>query len=331
MEESGCSGILGNLDSVISEEEEAYIGTLVSRENSFEGRNSRGFSSSDASSAVPAVDWLKYARSAAVRWILRVGVPHSRLRGYFGFSPQTAYLSVIYLDRFFVKRTIDRQSWAIQLLSVACLSLAAKMEECRVPALTEYPGEECEFESKAIQRMELLVLNTLEWRMGSITPFLYIDYFASKFVLCRSGKGLPSRATELILAAIEGMNLVDHRPSAVAAAAVFAAAGQPLTKTLLEDKIGAVSPCRSLETDRTLSCYNLIMMMIQESRKSQKDLPLHNLLIPFEATPASFPCVPCSGDVIDSSSLSTVCSKRRRLTLSSYDCNCPTSRKNNPD
>lgn len=44
------------------------------------------------------------------------------------------------------------------------------------------------------------------------------------------------------------MNLVDHRPSAVAAAAVFAAAGQPLTKALLEDKIGAVSPCRSLET-----------------------------------------------------------------------------------
>lgn len=108
-----------------------------------------------------------------------------------------------------------RQSWAIQLLSVACLSLAAKMEECRVPALTEYPGEEFEFESKAIQRMELLVLNTLEWRMGSITPFLYLDYFASKFVLRRSDKGLPSRATELILAAIEGQSTGSMGISAV--------------------------------------------------------------------------------------------------------------------
>lgn len=159
MEDSGCSAILCNLlchedgtsleggeeeeeergadevgltrDSAISEEEEEYIGTLVSRENSFEGRNSGCFSSSDASSGVPAVDWLKYARSAAVRWILRVGSPRPRLssflfficfpifsisessrllnqtRAYFGFSPQTAYLSVIYLDRFFVKRTID--------------------------------------------------------------------------------------------------------------------------------------------------------------------------------------------------------------------------------
>lgn len=70
-------------------------------------------------------------------------------------------------------------------------------------------------------------------------------------------------------------------------------------------------------------------VMIQESRKSQKDLPLHNLGIPFEATSASYPCVPC--DAIDSFSLATVCSKRRRLTLSSYDCNCPTPSKNNPD
>ena len=100
-----------------------------------------------------------------------------------------------------------RQTWAIQLLSVACLSLAAKMEECRVPALTEYPGEECEFEGQAIQRMEILVLNTLEWRMGSITPFLYLDHFASKFVPSRSGKiGLFSRATELILASVEGQS-----------------------------------------------------------------------------------------------------------------------------
>lgn len=89
------------------------------------------------------------------------------------------------------------------------------MEECRVPALTEYPGEEFEFESKAIQRMELLVLNTLEWRMGSITPFLYLDYFASKFVLRRSDKGLPSRATELILAAIEGQSTGSMGISAV--------------------------------------------------------------------------------------------------------------------
>ncbi|MQL94054.1 hypothetical protein Taro_026706 [Colocasia esculenta] len=33
----------------------------------------------------------------------------------------------------------------------------------------------------AIQRMELLVLNALEWQMSSINTFLYLNYFASKF------------------------------------------------------------------------------------------------------------------------------------------------------
>jgi len=36
------------------------------------------------------------------------------------------------------------------------------------------------FEAKTIQRMELLVLNTLKWRMQAITPFSFIDYFLQK-------------------------------------------------------------------------------------------------------------------------------------------------------
>jgi len=36
------------------------------------------------------------------------------------------------------------------------------------------------FEAKTIQRMELLVLSTLKWRMQSITPFTFLDYFLYK-------------------------------------------------------------------------------------------------------------------------------------------------------
>jgi len=36
------------------------------------------------------------------------------------------------------------------------------------------------FEAKTIQRMELLVLSTLKWRMQAITPFSFIEYFLSK-------------------------------------------------------------------------------------------------------------------------------------------------------
>ena len=97
----------------------------------------------------------------------------------------------------------------MRLLSVACLSLAAKIEECEVPMLSQFPVREFEFESKTIRRMELLVLSTLEWKMGSMTPFSYLNYFVDK--LCpdedgdRPSKGLViSSAVELILARTRG-------------------------------------------------------------------------------------------------------------------------------
>ena len=64
---------------------------------------------------------------------------------------------------------------------MACLSIAAKMEECNVPLLADFPMEDYNFESKTIQRMEFLVLNTLEWQVNFITPFRYLHYFISKF------------------------------------------------------------------------------------------------------------------------------------------------------
>lgn len=71
--------------------------------------------------------------------------------------------------------------WAIRLLSIACLSLAAKMEECNVPGLSDFQLEDYFFDGKVIQRMELLVLSTLEWNMSIITPFAFLSYFIKKF------------------------------------------------------------------------------------------------------------------------------------------------------
>ncbi len=61
------------------------------------------------------------------------------------------------------------------------------------------------FEAHTIQRMELLVLSTLDWRMSSVTPFSYIDYYFHKLgisnVLLRA---LLSRVSEIILATLRG-------------------------------------------------------------------------------------------------------------------------------
>ncbi|RWW21835.1 hypothetical protein BHE74_00007727 [Ensete ventricosum] len=142
------------------------------------------------------------ARSDAVRWILRVS-----------------------------------RSWAIRLLSVACLSLAVKMEERKVPALSEFQTEDYRFDTEAIQRMELLVLGTLEWRMSMVTPFSYLSHFASKFQQ-HASEGVMWKAIKLVFASIE----------VIAAAAVLAASDEGLTQKSVKSKMNTASSCRSLDT-----------------------------------------------------------------------------------
>lgn len=61
------------------------------------------------------------------------------------------------------------------------------------------------FEARTIQRMELLVLSTLRWRMQTVTPFSFIDYFL--FKINGNETQLQTsilRSIELILSTIKG-------------------------------------------------------------------------------------------------------------------------------
>jgi len=61
------------------------------------------------------------------------------------------------------------------------------------------------FEGKTIQRMELLVLNTLKWRMQAITPFSFIDYFLQKINDDQAPIGASIlQSSELILSTVRG-------------------------------------------------------------------------------------------------------------------------------
>ncbi|KAJ8771535.1 hypothetical protein K2173_026712 [Erythroxylum novogranatense] len=116
------------------------------------------------------------ARGEAVHWI-------GKVHAYFGFAPLCSYLSINYLDRFLSAYELPKgKDWMMQLLAVACLSLAAKMEETEVPLSLDLQVGESKFvfETRTVQRMELLVLSTLRWRMQAVTPFSFIDYFLNK-------------------------------------------------------------------------------------------------------------------------------------------------------
>ncbi|EAY91015.1 hypothetical protein OsI_12620 [Oryza sativa Indica Group] len=140
------------------EEVEEYMDHLVSKESSFCSSSSSTSSSSccfsdaggESAAAAAPMDRFALARRATVKWILERSV----------------------------------MPWAARLLAVACVSLAAKMEEYRAPALSEFRAgvgdDGYEFSCVCIRRMELLVLSTLDWRMAAVTPFDYLPCLSSR-------------------------------------------------------------------------------------------------------------------------------------------------------
>ncbi|ANM70723.1 cyclin d4;2 [Arabidopsis thaliana] len=99
------------------------------------------------------------------------------------FGPLCICLAMNYLDRFLSVHDLPSgKAWTVQLLAVACLSLAAKIEETNVPELMQLQvgAPMFVFEAKSVQRMELLVLNVLRWRLRAVTPCSYVRYFLSK-------------------------------------------------------------------------------------------------------------------------------------------------------
>lgn len=108
------------------------------------------------------------------------------------------------------------KGWQWQLLPVTCLALAAKMEETNVPNLLDLQLIEPSrflFKPKTVQRMELLVMSSLKWRLRTITPFHFVHYFISKISSfnpqCNGFNSVFSRASDLILSTNRGNSLIN--------------------------------------------------------------------------------------------------------------------------
>jgi len=65
------------------------------------------------------------------------------------------------------------------------------------------------FEAKTIQKMELLVLSKLRWKMCALTPYSFIDYFLSKITCEKPTKSSIAMSVQLILGIMRG-NLIHY-------------------------------------------------------------------------------------------------------------------------
>ncbi|OMO63364.1 hypothetical protein COLO4_32500 [Corchorus olitorius] len=158
------------------------------------------------------------ARQDSINWILKV-------HAFYRFSPVTAFLSVNYFDRFLSSHSLPVNT---------PLSLS-KMEEPQVPLLLDLQVFEPRFvfEPKTIQRMELRIMATLNWRLRSVTPFDYLHYFICKFPSCStrlpdSFSSVSSVSSDLILCTTRVIDFLRFAPSTMAAAAVLCAAGESI-------------------------------------------------------------------------------------------------------
>ncbi|TKY55601.1 Cyclin-D1-1 protein [Spatholobus suberectus] len=221
--------------------------------------------------------WLINAREEAISWILKV-------HAYYCFRPETAYLSVNYLDRFLLSHTLTQdKAWPLQLLSVACLALAAKMEETKVPLLLDLQVIDSKFlfKPKTVQRMELLVMASLKWRLRTITPFDFVYLFIAKHSCSASTWGdlsyMVSRVSDVIIRTCLVIDFLEFSPSTIAAAALLW-----VTNQCLDEK---KSNCfhKNISIEMVQKCYKL-MMQKQIIRRSEFFWPKTLQLLPRSPT-----------------------------------------------
>ncbi|WOL19089.1 hypothetical protein Cni_G27886 [Canna indica] len=224
--------------------------------------------------------YLRSSRKVAAEWVARAAARH-------GFSALTALLAVNYLDRCFLPcaggsgllRLQEDKPWMGRLAAVACLSLAAKVEETRVPLLVDLqvsPVANVDagyvFEPKTVRRMELLVLSALGWRMNPITPFSFIHHLLPRLfpkaktatdTASSAGAGIRAlvrRCEAALLSVIADWRWVQYPASIWASAALLHVTASP---------DGGAAAVDSQETHRLISllngpkekveeCYNLL-------------------------------------------------------------------------
>ncbi|KAM0851066.1 hypothetical protein ACQ4PT_052677 [Festuca glaucescens] len=260
---------------LLDRDDDEYVALMLSKEASAADAAAAGGEEVD--------EWTKAARAVCVDWI-------AKTNARFRLSGKTAYVAVTYLDRFLAQRRVDRgQEWALQLLAVACFSLAAKVEEHRVPRLPEFRPDEHDFDSASILRMELLVLTTLNWQMIAGTPFPYLGCFAARF-RHDERKPIVMRAVNCIFASIKAMSSVEYQPSTIALASILVARGisnkekeGTLTFPELAEELKAIlgSSWQQLHTGHVYSCYSVMIReedgrdrsMRMRRQQSSRELP----------------------------------------------------------
>ncbi|XP_018501927.2 putative cyclin-D6-1 isoform X2 [Pyrus x bretschneideri] len=174
------------------------------------------------------------------------------------------YLAVNYLDRFLsCQGMLKPKPWLIKLLAISCISLASKMKKSEF-SLHDVQGDGgIIFDTQTIQRMEVLILGALKWRMRSITPFSFMSFFISLFKLEDPPllQALKARATQIIFKSQKDVEFLVFKPSIIAAAALLSASHElfPMQFSCFKN---ALSHCSYVNKENMLQCYSAMQGIV---------------------------------------------------------------------
>ncbi|KAF3449156.1 hypothetical protein FNV43_RR09884 [Rhamnella rubrinervis] len=159
-------------------------------------------------SYIPEPNYIEYLRSKnliaarfkSIQWFIK---RRRRLNLSFG----TVYYAVNYLDRFISLNPCNEwQNWMVELLSIACLSIATKFNDSITTTLHEIQMDDLDhsFKPSTIQQMELMLLEALQWRLASKTACSFIELFTwnFEFMTPHFHQQMIAQVNELLLVAI---------------------------------------------------------------------------------------------------------------------------------
>ncbi|KAL4585148.1 hypothetical protein LXL04_009763 [Taraxacum kok-saghyz] len=195
--------------------------------------------------------------------------------------PFVSYLAINYFHRFHAVHSIPGDKpWILKLVAVSCVSLAFKM--IRGDSEVQKDGE-LMFDIGILERMEFMILGALQWRMRSITPFAFINFFFSFFKFgtasfhdnCNADddvhyhhhQALKDRATEIIFKAQIDLKLIGFKPSLIAASALLCACHElsPLQFPYFKNSI---SSCSYVNEDELSKCHSVVQEVAMDGYES---------------------------------------------------------------
>ncbi|XP_052175347.1 putative cyclin-D7-1 [Diospyros lotus] len=149
------------------------------------------------------------------------------------FLPQSGYQHLLQSASHLNSLRLKAMQWLVkrwensmvELVAIACLSVASKFGETTHPSLHEIQMKDLDhsFQSSLIQRMELTLLKALGWRLGSVTPYSYVEPL---LIWNRDALGsslfeeLTAKLTKLLLSTLSDSRFLEFRPCVTAISAL---------------------------------------------------------------------------------------------------------------